>query len=112
MDIERHESVPRHRGIRHARFPAGVAPAFTHHSPSLAAIEGRPYHYRFHATGKLKPTYSLANTPVWLLIDPTTGSLSGTPPVGTTQFVYSVTATNHVGEDIGSGARSITTAGR
>ncbi len=92
-------------------FQPGIAPAFTRDDPSLAATHGRSYHYRFHATGQLKPTYALLDAPAWLSIDPTTGALSGVPPVGTTDFVYSVTATNHVGEDFGNGPLSVATAG-
>src|SRR5262249_8630881 len=49
------------------------------------------------ANGIPQPTYSLGGAPVWLTIDPTSGSVSGTPPAGTKSFGYSVLATNALG---------------
>jgi hypothetical protein len=70
-------------------------PSFTLASPALTGSVGTPYGYTFQASGTPAPTYSLgAGAPAWLSIDATTGVLGGTPPSGTTSFVYSVVATN------------------
>ncbi len=74
---------------------ATAAPVFTTDTPPLTATVGTPYSYAFHATGTPTPTYALASgAPTWLSINSTTGAVSGTPPTGTTSFVYSVTASN------------------
>ncbi len=73
--------------------------AFTLDSPPTTATVGRTYSYAFAASGVPAPTYTLApGAPSWLSIDSTTGSLTGTPPVGTTSFTYSVVASNGIGD--------------
>ena len=73
-------------------------PVFTADSPPTTAQSGQGYAYIFVADGLPAPTYSLApGAPSWLTVDATTGSVSGTPPTGTTTFAYSVIATNSVG---------------
>ena len=66
--------------------PATTKPAFTHASPH-AAVKGKPYSYRFIASGA--PRYSVASgaLPKHLTLHPVTGVLSGTPvAVGTAAF--------------------------
>jgi hypothetical protein len=51
------------------------------------AIYGTPDSYTFQATGEGTITYSSPNLPSWATLNPTTGSLTGTPPaVGTYTF--------------------------
>jgi uncharacterized repeat protein (TIGR02543 family) len=71
-------------------------PAFTADSPPTVATAGAVYPYTFVASGNPTPTYSLFGQPSWLSIGPTTGAVSGTVPVGTTGFSYSVKATNGI----------------
>jgi hypothetical protein len=79
-------------------FVVNQVPVFLLNTPSLSATSGQAYTYIFVAIGTPTPTYSLAaGAPSWLLINPVTGVLSGTPPTGTTSFTYSVVATNSVG---------------
>ncbi|HEY2435076.1 MAG TPA: choice-of-anchor D domain-containing protein [Vicinamibacterales bacterium] len=76
------------------------APLLTLASPPTVAFEGVPYTYTFAALGSPDPTFSLKMFgPSWLSIDEDSGHLTGTPPVGTTSFDYSVVATNAVGFD-------------
>jgi hypothetical protein len=73
----------------------GAAPTFTVDTPPLTAAVGAKYSYTFTATGNPTPTYALsAGAPSFLSIDATTGTVSGTPPTGTTSFAYSVVASN------------------
>ena len=79
-------------------------PAFTVHSPPTTGTAGQAYGYTFTATGNPAPTYGLsAGAPGWLTINTTTGAVSGTIPVGTTGFTYSVTASNGVGTAVTTG---------
>jgi len=74
----------------------GSAPVFSADTPPLSTPPGELYTYGFVASGT--PTYSLASgAPSWLTIDPALGTVTGTPPPGTTSFTYSVTATDSVG---------------
>ena len=73
------------------------APAFVLASPPLTATTGQPYDYTFTASGTPAPAYTLTGAPSWLSVNPATGEVTGTPPVGTTTFTYSVTATNRAG---------------
>jgi uncharacterized repeat protein (TIGR01451 family) len=73
-------------------------PAFVTDSPPLTAVAGQPYDYTFTASGTPAPTYALASgAPSWLSIDAATGEVTGTPPSGTTSFVFAVTATDSAG---------------
>ena len=75
-----------------------AAPYFTAESPPLTATVGSSMDYTFSAAGYPLPTYSLSSeAPNWLTINPTSGTLSGTVPLGATTFSYSVSATNSVG---------------
>jgi len=72
--------------------------AFTVDSPPTTATVGQTYTYTFAASGVPAPTYALVSgAPSWLSINGTTGTLTGTPPTGTTSFTYSVVAANMVG---------------
>ena len=74
------------------------APAFVIDSPPTTATAGQLYDYTFTASGTPAPTYALSpGAPSWLSVNTSTSEVSGTPPVGTTTFSYSVTATNPVG---------------
>lgn len=87
------------------------APAFTAASPPLSAVDQQPYSYAFSATGYPAPTYSLAaNSPSWLSIDSATGTLSGTVPLGTTSFTYSIVASNGVSPAATAGPFTATAA--
>ncbi len=71
-------------------------PTFTADSPPVA-VGGSFYSYQFQATGTgIDPiTYSATGLPNWAQINPTSGTLSGTPPTdGTLNF--SVTAGNGI----------------
>ena len=85
--------------------PANTAPTFTADTPPLTATVGTSYSYTFQATGTPNTiTYSLAEgAPTFLSINSTTGAVTGTPPVGTTSFTYSVTASNGVSPDASTG---------
>ena len=80
--------------------PIAQAPTFVLASPSLTATVGQVYGYTFLASGVPTPTYSLkTGAPSWLSIDPTGGTLTGTPPTGTKSFTYTVVASNGVTPD-------------
>ena len=71
------------------------APTWAADSPPLSAPDAVPYSYQFVAEGSPDPTYTLdPASPAWLAVDPDTGIVTGTPPVGTTTFSYGVTAGN------------------
>jgi hypothetical protein len=73
-------------------------PAFTADTPPLSAATGTGYSYQFTAAGTPAPSFTLGGgAPSWLTINPTTGTVTGTPPNGTKSFRYSVTATNSAG---------------
>jgi Domain of unknown function DUF11/Putative Ig domain len=73
-------------------------PAFTADSPPLTGGVGTAYSYQFGASGTPAPTFSLSSgAPSWLSVDSSTGTVTGTPPAGTTSFGYSVTASNVAG---------------
>jgi len=86
-----------------AAIPVYQAPAFTTRTPPLTAAAGQPYRYTFHAAGTPAPRYALApGAPAWLTVNPGTGVLAGTPPLGTppagaAAFTYTVTAANRAG---------------
>ncbi len=76
----------------------GEPPLFVLANPPVTATVGQTYSYTFSANGTPAPTFALATgAPSWLSITPATGVLTGTPPPGTTSFIYSVTASNVVG---------------
>ena len=75
------------------------APSFTQDTPPTATASGSPYAYIFAASGTPAPAFALgAGAPSWLAIDPSSGTLRGTPPSGTTSFSYAVIATNERGQ--------------
>jgi hypothetical protein len=70
---------------------------FTASTPALTATVGSLYSYAFTASGNPTPTFALAaGAPTWLSLDPRTGAVSGTPPPGTTVFIFAVVASNGV----------------
>jgi hypothetical protein len=88
---------------------ASKAPTFTADAPVLTALSGSTYSYTFVATGTPKPTFALGHgAPRWLSINSTSGVLTGTPPAGTTQFTYSVIASNGVKPSALSGPFQVT----
>ena len=82
---------------------AGSPPAFTSAAPPWTGSTGTSYSYTFAASGDPVPTYSLDGAPGWLGIGASTGTVSGTPPAGTTSFTYSVSASNGIGPSAGAG---------
>jgi hypothetical protein len=81
-----------------ATITVNQAPAFVLDSPATATQAGQEYSYSFLASGTPAPGYALAaGTPSWLAISASTGTVTGTPPPGTTSFTYSVTAANTAG---------------
>jgi hypothetical protein len=89
---------------------AGSAPPlFTAAAPPLTATAGALYSYNFAAAGVPTPTFALGSgAPAWLSMGVTTGLVSGTPPLSTTGFSYSVIASNGVGPDATAGAFAVT----
>jgi uncharacterized repeat protein (TIGR01451 family) len=82
----------------------GQPPAFTAANPPLTATVGAAYSYGFAASGVPAPTFALGSgAPAWLTIGATTGTVSGTPPAGTTSFAYSVVASNGVAPNATAG---------
>jgi Putative Ig domain len=78
------------------------APAFVpgRTSPPSGATEGTAYTYTFAASGNPSPSFALApGAPNWLRIGPQSGTVAGTPPVGSggTSVSYSVIASNGSG---------------
>ncbi len=72
-------------------------PHFTAVSPPLSVNAGAAYSYTFAASGVPAPAFALASgAPSWLSIGAASGIVSGTPPAGTTSFIYSVVASNGV----------------
>ena len=79
-------------------------PQFTAATPPLTATVGVLYWYAFAASGVPAATFALASgAPTWLSIGATTGVVSGTPPVGTTSFTYTVVASNGVSPTASAG---------
>jgi len=82
--------------------------AVTIAGPSAVAA-GATYSATASASGDPAPIYSLANgAPSWLSINPTTGSISGPVPSGTTSFSYLVSANNGVGSAATSATQTVT----
>jgi Putative Ig domain/Galactose oxidase, central domain len=77
-----------------------VAPSIS--SAAKTVFEaGQPGSFTVTATGTPAPTFSLSGAPSWLEINPTTGDLSGTPPVGTEgKISFTVLASNGVGSAV------------
>jgi hypothetical protein len=71
-------------------------PVFTAANPPLDVASGSSLAYTF-ATNPASTLTLAAGAPGWLSIDPSTGQLTGTVPVGTTSFSYAVTATDAAG---------------
>ena len=65
-------------------------PTFTADTPPVAT-SGSPYSYQFQANGTLPITFSATGLPNWAQLDPSTGTLSGTPTVDGA-FAFTVTA--------------------
>jgi uncharacterized repeat protein (TIGR01451 family) len=85
------------------------APQFTAFTPPLTATQGVVYSYAFAASGVPTPTFALAGgAPAWLSIDSTTGVVAGTPPSSTTNFAYSVSASNGVSPNASAGPFLVT----
>jgi CSLREA domain-containing protein len=77
--------------------PVQTAPQFTADSPPGSATLGSAYSYTFVATGNPTPTYGVSSgsLPAGLLLNATTGMLSGTPTTpGSSTFT--ITASNGV----------------
>ena len=72
------------------------APTFTAASPPLEATVAKHYSYTFAASGSPAPSFSLSGGPAWLSISAVAGTVTATPPAGTTSFSYSVVAANGV----------------
>jgi hypothetical protein len=81
-------------------------------TPPAAASIGRPYSYRFVASGLPAPSFAVASgsLPDGLSLDPSTGLLSGTP-LAPGSFVFRVKAANGSGADAVSGSITITVTG-
>ena len=66
----------------------------------ITFVQGVPGSFAVTAGGPPPPTCSLTGAPSWLSIDPVTGTMSGTPPVGSGgTYVFTITATNGVPPD-------------
>ena len=88
---------------------ASAPPLFTAATPPLTATAGTSYSYDFAAAGVPTPTFALGSgAPTWLSMGATTGLVSGTPPFSTTEFSYSVIASNGVGPDAAAGPFAVT----
>jgi uncharacterized repeat protein (TIGR01451 family) len=77
----------------------GATPTFTADTPPAATVSVL-YQYQFQATvpGNLPLRYSATGLPAWAQLNPSTGVLSGTPPVPGT-FDFTVTASTGTGPD-------------
>jgi RHS repeat-associated protein len=75
--------------------PAEQFPHFTADTPPTSARVGNPYSYTFAASSTPAPTFSISSgaLPDGLVLDPTTGALTGTPTAAGT-FTFDVTASN------------------
>jgi len=73
-----------------------TAPAIT--SPSATIFgAGVTSNFKFTATGIPAPTFSATGLPAWASLDPVSGTISGTPPSGTTSSsTILITASNGV----------------
>ena len=77
----------------------GVAPTITS-ANSVSFAEGTAGSFTVIATGTPPPTYSLTGAPAWLSIDPIAGTLSGTPPTGSSGiYTFTIDATNGISPD-------------
>jgi uncharacterized repeat protein (TIGR01451 family) len=82
----------------------GQPPAFTAANPPLTATVGVAYSYGFAASGVPAPAFALGSgAPGWLTISAASGTMSGTPPAGTTSFAYTVVASNGVAPNAAAG---------
>jgi Bacterial Ig-like domain (group 3)/Putative Ig domain len=91
--------------------PPAAAPVFTADTPpSLSGAKfygvdigtsgaDSPPAYRFVATGSPAPTYTVSSgaLPTGMVLNPSTGFLTGTPTVGGQSYAFTVTASNGVG---------------
>lgn len=90
--------------------PAAQPPTFTQANPPPTAFTGAGYLYVLAATGNPTPSLSLApGAPSWLFLDPDSGLLTGTPPVGIASFTFSVLANNPNGQ-ASAGPFTVTTS--
>jgi len=86
-------------------FSTGTAPVITVYEPP-DAVDGRPYSFRFEASGTPPPTWSVAegsNLPPGLTLD-ADGTLSGVP-IFSDEFTFTVVASNGAGQ---SATREVT----
>jgi RHS repeat-associated protein len=85
------------------------SPSFTAVSPPSTATVGTAYRYTFVAAGPPSPTYAVASgaLPGGLSLDPTSGTLSGTPTTAGA-FTFTIAASNGVAPDAISGSLTIT----
>jgi hypothetical protein len=79
------------------RILVGMAPRFVRASAPRKAVAGKPYAYRFAASGYPAARYALTGAPRWLSVNSRTGAVSGIVPRGTKSFTYTVEAVNTVG---------------
>jgi hypothetical protein len=87
------------QGTTYQQFALTVYSGANIDSPGLAtATAGSPFSFTVHASSYPVATYATSpDAPSWLSIDPTTGVLSGTPPVGSEGVVhFNVIARNGV----------------
>ena len=77
--------------------PAPAAPVFSASAPTIKGMVAVPYSYRFAASGVPAPTFAVVfgALPPGLTLDPTSGSLSGTPTTAG-PFTFAVQASNGV----------------
>lgn len=79
---------------------AASVPVLTSTAPSLVAVNGLAYSYRFTATGGPTPTFSVqsGDLPAGLTLNSVTGVLSGTPTT-TASSTFTIRASNSQGND-------------
>ena len=85
-----------------------AAPIFTVDTPPATVAAGSDYLYTFQTLGNPAATYWLdGDAPPWLSVD-AFGDVLGTPPPGTTNFAYTVTASDGVSPNATSGPFTVT----
>jgi Putative Ig domain len=90
-------------------YSATAAPAFTADAPPATALVGTAYSYQFAAGGYPAPMFTVASgtLPPGIVLNSTTGLLSGTPTTGGSS-TFTVQAANDAGPDAVSGSITIT----
>ena len=77
-----------------------LAPPTITSATSTTFTQGQSGTFAVTATGTPAATFSLSGVPAWLSIDPNSGVLAGTPPIGSGGIVtFTVDATNGVSPD-------------